>query len=702
MQKLKSIYFPNEEDVDRNLFYPVFDDSSSCRCMTGYFTSGALRELSFSISHFLTFKSQVIKFLISPNLTAQDTQAFKKSVEIDENLIPLLFPDFDLSEKTLRTKSIEALSFLVATHKIEIRVAIQETGLFHTKAWMFDTSSGRVAIHGSGNATESGLSRNFEQLTVSCEFEGASGGSQIIDALSERFDEIWEGSYRGIESYKLTQNTISALSTIYDNLPKADWQSETFLEIFSKQLKKEEVENAISIHLKIPSWLNYTKGDFSHQGEAVHAWQDNNYRGILSVATGGGKTLTSLIAATLVQNKGQSLLVIVAVPTKLLVAQWGEDIREFGIEPILGLGLSGASLAKEIPRMVRNLRSKHSNCEIMVVTHEALKMERIINALVKAEEKTPTMLIGDEVHNLGSIGFQQSAPNVFRYRLGLSATVERQFDDSGTKFLYEYFGPVVYEFSVAQAIGTCLVGFQYFVHEVQLLESEKDEWIDLTLEIRKLSYASDLDDGVPAKDRWKLLCLKRRRIVEGAIGKVTKLSEILPPDSSEIRRALIFCTDKAPEQLIGVNLNLMDRGIRFHQVTQDETKNRNLLDRIVDAFSDESIQVLTSKRVLDEGFNVPQTEVAYLLASSTVKRQWVQRLGRILRKSESTEKSEAHIHDFIVMPAEIDRQVDNDLQALIRGEISRIQFFNELSSNGMEKNGAIDLMDKLIHILEGV
>lgn len=695
---LKRIYFPNEEEVDRSLFLPIFRKATSCRCMTGYFTSGALRELASSISLFLKQPESEIRFLISPNLTPEDASALEKAVEAEENLVPLLFPGFDASEDSLRTKSVEALSYLVAKKRINLRVAIQAQGMFHTKAWVFDTSEGRVAVHGSGNATKHGLSSNFEQLTVDIE-EGGVESNEVVEALSDRFDLIWANEYTGLRSIKLTRKTLQEMERLQKNIEIRHLTDQEIIDglfngISDKGGRRE------SLRLKIPGWLNYTQGDFAHQGEAIKAWNDHGGKGILSIATGGGKTLTSLTAASLIQSNESSLLLVISAPTKLLVNQWGEEVRQFGLEPVVGIDMPAGQIAQNINMSVRNLRSGHSATEVLILTHDALKKNRIISALAAAAKKTSMMLVGDEVHNLGSIGFQKMALDQFQYRLGLSATVERQFDKEGTQFLYEYFGPVVFDFPIDAAIGKCLVPFRYFVHEVQLDEEEKDDWIDLTAKIKKLSYAANNADGDGDKERWKLLCLKRRRIVESASQKVASLADALPKDNELVKRTLVFCTDKNPEQLNEVNNLLNARRLNFHQVTQEETGDKAKLGRIIDAFSSDILRVLTSKRVLDEGFNVPQTETAYLLAASTVRRQWVQRLGRILRKSSDTGKSSAVIHDFVVMPSQTGYGVDKDLKSLIKGEISRLQFFNGLSENGLEKNGAMDVIDDLLQFLE--
>jgi superfamily II DNA or RNA helicase len=554
-------------------------------------------------------------------------------------------------------------------------------------------------VHGSINATESAFSDNFEQVAVNRSWESDSS-KKVVTKIDEMFEKIWSGTFESIKTVSLNKNTINYLHKVYESLDHNQVTNVSLMNDLADIIMTEESVGTSPSSLKIPEWLNYTTGNFSHQEKAVNAWFENNGRGILSIATGGGKTLTALIAATLVANKEKSLLVVIAVPTIALINQWADDVKDFCIEPLNSQIYPKDQLGKVVNGCVRRLRFGASQCEVIIATHEGLKSDRFLKLLEKAETNTTLMLIGDEVHNLGSIGFQNAAPNIFRYRLGLSATFERQFDDDGTQFLLDYFGKVVFNFDLKDAIGVCLVPFNYYVHLVPLNENEEDEWSELTYEIKRLSYAVDLPDGANEKERWKTLCLKRRRIVESAEGKILALAKNLPDNKDNIKRTLIFCTDKYPEQLTSVNELLINRYVNFHQITAEETSNKKLLKTIINEFDLDNLQVLTSKRVLDEGFNIPQTETAYLLASNTVKRQWIQRLGRVLRTSKSTNKVKAIIHDFVVIPMCEDGKIDIDLKSLLRGELRRIQFFDSLSKNGLEKSGTAEIVEKLLELME--
>src|SRR5690554_3934851 len=136
IEKLPSIFFPSEGNVDKLFFYPIAVQSRTLDCMVGYFSSGVLAELALTISSYLSLNTtEPMRFIVSPNIKETDLQAIREAYSGNVDFFNVLFPNFNISEKSLRTYTVAALAFLVASKKIEIRVALKKKGLFHTKAW---------------------------------------------------------------------------------------------------------------------------------------------------------------------------------------------------------------------------------------------------------------------------------------------------------------------------------------------------------------------------------------------------------------------------------------------------------------------------------------------------------------------------------------------------------------------------------------
>ena len=181
-----------------------------------------------------------------------------------------------------------------------------------------------------------------------------------------------------------------------------------------------------------------------------------------------------------------------------------------------------------------------------------------------------------------------------------------------------------------------------------------DEWFDLTEKIKQNAWRSD--GGKPDEYLAKLL-RDRRALLETASGKLSKLGALLDEeDTGSLRHTLVYTSDKGPDQLDNVNRLLRDRNMLYHQLTAEETASREQTKRIITSFQDGEIQVLTAKRVLDEGVNIPQICKAYILASTTVERQWVQRRGRLLRTCSGMGKTYSIIHDLLALPPGMERR----------------------------------------------
>lgn len=695
LESLEPIYFPSEVNVALELFKPIAEHSKTIDCMVGYFTSGSLSELAAPlVAYYNSSDSSVLRLIASPHLSQEDLEVISKAIQTEEDLIPILFKGFELTEQDVRDNTLTALAYLIATKKIEIRIALMSDGLFHTKSWLFTTPFGNVAVSGSSNATKSALSSNFEQLVVSRDWMDDSS-AYICSQLKEKFEDIWQGHFNNIKTIKLNDSSLSTLRKIAEiEQPKSNSLLNIVREL-EGEYEIQPIERVYFDKLEIPNWLDVREGDYDHQGQAIDCWFDNKCQGILSIATGGGKTLTSLAATAMLTEKETSLLIVVAVPTKPLLDQWEEEVKLFGLQPINTNGMRRKDITFIVKQCLRELRSDCCFNKVVIITHDALA-SGALDVIEKKTENVKSLLIADEVHNLGSPAFVNKSPNYYDFKLGLSATPIRQLDEEGTAFLNNYFDGVVFEFGLDEAIGKCLVRYDYFAHPVYLTAEEEFDLIELTQQIKKLSYAINAEDGSVAKKNLQRLSLARRRLIESASLKIRELQRVFPNDRINVAKSIIFATDKYPDQIYDVNNFLNSKHVNFHQVTQEETSKPKKLKRVIALFSDSIIQVLTSKRVLDEGFNVPQTEVAYILASSTIKKQWIQRLGRVLRLSKSTGKTHAVIHDFVVIPNLEGMEIDNEFKSVINNELKRVMFFGQLSRNGTDKNGYISVARKLL------
>ena len=676
--------------------------------MFGFFSSEALRSISPGLAEYLVRTENPMRLVVSPNISDLDYGALRDGVstpqEVLENRLKELLGEAKVSASALVEHTLECLAYLLSTNRLKIRIAwLKDGGLFHPKVWFFRDKRFTVVAHGSSNFTLSGLTRNHEQIRVETSWRGELA-NESIDILTEEFEALWNGS----QDYVLSLDLPTAISNdlIREYTTNSPPSPDDFRRAWNEDANKVKalvrpktlVHGQMRDRLEIPQGLDLYSGRFGHQGKAVESWEYAGRRGIFAMATGSGKTIAALGATVRLQEDYESLLVVVSAPYRPLVSQWIEETNAFGVQPLFSKGTT-RELTNRLDLAVRRLVSKVSTLQIAVVTHKYLARPDFHALLESIPEQVKTLLIADEVHNLGSAGFISDPPQRFDFRLGLSATPERQYDPDGTQSLFEYFGETVFEFSLEDAIGVCLVPYNYYIHRVCLADTEFEEWQRLTRQLVRAGFSGgdqDPSDSGKLSATVTALLNKRRKVIESAENKVHTLRSLLGGKSrDDIRHTLVYATDKGRDQLISANRMLQeDLHLTIHQLTADETKNKLRASRLLDHFSAGQFQVITCMRVLDEGVDVPQVSVAYLLASNTVKRQWIQRRGRILRRCDAIDKRLAHLHDFVVIPPD---PAAAEGRAILRSELARAQEFAGLAANAGADDGPFAKIEGLLN-----
>ena len=699
------IYLLPKDDVANEVISPALSSSRSADVMIGFFASQSLAEIAPGLATYLRSTQAPLRLIVSPYLTAADQLALLAGTTPADGMACAKIIDSLPDADALTRHTLSCLAWLVAQGRLQLQIALMRDALFHPKVWLFRDGDDVAALHGSANMTGAGLGKNREQLSLSRSWL-SDDGARTCARLTEEFEMLWRGGDNDCVIVDLPKALEERLLRDYksDRLPDEDdcrrlWRK-------AHGLPEESVSELVAsetrdpLKFEIPAWLEYRNGEYAHQGEAVAAWRANRWRGVLEMCTGSGKTLTAMIGAHQLHAEVGPLMIVVAAPYKVLVQQWCGEVDLFGLR---AADLTAESGAKGRERVIANARRRLrlglSPSEALVVSNDTLCTPEFAAQIAKYDG--PKLLIADECHNLGAAGFMTNPPNFFEYRLGLSATPVRQYDEEGTAALFEFFGEPCFSFLLEQAIGRCLTPYDYHVHFVPLARDEMAEWRDLCEQIAKLSWK--FEAGIK-DDRLNSLLLKRRRVLETARSKLDKLGELLDQENARaLRYTLIYATDKDPTQLEQVNAALNERRILFHQLTAEESGDKARTQRILSRFQSGDLQVLTAKRVLDEGVNVPQIERAFILASTTVRRQWVQRRGRLLRTCKAIGKTHAIIHDLVALPPEAYEggALDSEAKKIVNSELDRAWEFARLSRNGAVTGGPFEKVEELRALLMG-
>ncbi len=701
-----------DDDLVGEILTPALRAADTARVAAGFFTSRCLAQVAGGLAAFINDSDATLDLMISPEISDQDREAIQRGTRepeaVLEEALERLFIAARLSHSAVQRHTVDTLAYLVASGRLRLRVVLMERGIYHKKIWLFRAGHEWLAVHGSGNATDRGLLVNGEQMSIDRAWLDGPRSEERVQIFLEQWDRQWENRHPAALTVEVSQALETLRGYATDSPPTVSdfwkaWQLDHDAGL-EPDLPPVVCQAPNDHQFRVPSNLIWRNGRFGHQGRAVDALLNTDDRkagGIVAIATGGGKTFTALIAATEIQNKEpRHICVVVLVPSRPLVRQWIKDIGVFGIDPVVLTGSGAEDRRVELESVALGFATKQPRTEAVVMSNALFTKKNSWERdwLIALSKTVKLVLIADEVHNLGIPSFIEDPPGIFSYKIGLSATPIRQYDPDGTERLFDFFGgSPVFEFSLGEAIQAgCLVPYFYYLHVVKLDDVEMEHYELLTEELAKAGFRVD-DDGITValNPKVKRLLRERRGLIEQADAKLPALTAQLQRMGTEaVTRTLIYTSAKPTvldksKQITAVNAILESLNIISHQYTSRETESPRSAS-ILDRFRSGDYQVLTAMKVLDEGVDIPQTETAFLLASSTVRREWVQRRGRILRQAPN--KSIAHLHDFLVMPPDISSAIG---QSLLKSELRRATEFAHIADNEFDSGGPNEVIRDL-------
>ena len=707
-----SIYEIPEDDLVGQVMIPAMASASEVRIAAGFFTSHCFAQIAPGLAAYLTKAAAPLRLLISPSIDQSDRAAMERGTKnaqaVIEDAVEKLLVDAQVSDFALVHHTSECLAYLVASGRLHIRFALMPEGMYHKKQWLMRDGNDWLAVHGSGNATTRGLLINGEQMTLDRPWRDGSAARERVDKLVAGWDRQWNNRSPHVLSIELAEG-LKLLR------PQRDASKAPTIDDFWQAWHADHARGfepplppGVALprpkRLVTPASLEWRTGDYRHQGTAVQKFAENGSRGVLAIATGGGKTQTALIAAEQEQNRHQGpMVVLTVVPSAPLMRQWSDAVRKFSVEPFIPSDYAGPKRRARLEEIRASLVAKQPTTVVIVCTQQLLATDISLRDFIDSlGSSVLAMIIGDEAHNLGAPSFIANPPHRCDVRLGLSATPGRQYDADGTAALLAYFGPEVYEFTIQDAIRAgCLTPYNYHLHEVAMSGAEMTQYSELTKQLGRKGFAR-VDDGNDSGLEAQIASLLRRRraVLEQTESKIDRLVEILQDKgTANVQRTLVYTSAKPPpalgrgRQIDEVNEALRGLDIAFHEFTSEQT-SKSRSQRYLEAFERGDYQVLTAMKVLDEGVDIPQTDTAFLLASSTVRREWVQRRGRILRKAEG--KQIAELHDFLVIPPDTS---SNAGRAVLRGELDRAREFASVADNEYDTDGPRVVIDRHEHSL---
>ena len=698
-------------NIGKELIAPCLaGEPSLYRRGTAYFSSTSLKSYASVIERLLDKK---VKFEILCSPVIQD-KALLEILKNNSNEIKREEAFRQLSETivldavgfsqnpTSVSHRTKVLSYMIASGQLEIRFAIPrnmekaETGfnnddLYHVKNGYFTFKDGNdVAFDGSFNESENGHVKNYEKTQVFRSYEN-SDIERLQDTI-EDIDDDWNGRTQALKIHPLSDDILKKIKLIASKLPPG----------FQPDPPKPKPPQK-----KLPT-------PWDHQLEALDNWKNNNYKGILALATGSGKTITAIHAThkmsqQLISGDKKSLCVLISVPYVVLADQWVSELGKYNINPIKCYG-SSRNWHTKLSSKVFSFNLHSEEFLVMVVVNATLRATKFQNLLhkIKINDSKKMLVITDECHHHANKQLVETKLPKAQYIMGLSATPWNKNDSDSERILTSYYGKIVAKYDLDDALRDgVLCPYYYHIHEVAMNNEEEEVYLKLTSTITSL-YQQLENSGLGPEEKkiLEFTIYKRARHLDAIEDKFEVLRNILSTKEPEPFK-LFYCgsgfqsddNDEEGQQSETERLRNIDRitkilkpkGWKVAQFTSEESQSTRL--DTLELFKNRHIHAIAAIKVLDEGFDIPKCNEAYITASSSSERQWVQRRGRILRIAKH--KDSATVHDFVITQTS-----DTELfQPLITKELERVEAFQKSCSNKLQNETQIAKIKQKYHLI---
>ena len=621
--KVKVCLDTSEDNLINELYTPCLKWAERFDRGVGYFTTGWLTYNVAGLSDFAS-RGGKMRLITSPILSTQDTDAII-GTEIQDGsaflrLEAALLDNVETLKQEMESDILNAFSWMLYDGIIDMRFAIPcqklEEGNFHDKFGIFYKGNDALSFSGSINDSKHGF-QNYESVKV---FKTWAGTQEYVDADASRFEKIWNRKDRNLKMF---------------TIPQA---------VKDKIFELRTPDRPYSLPAGSSKWI--------HQDMAVKTFLEKEH-GILAMATGTGKTITAMKIINKLFDSGDIRRVIITMYGNDLLDQWAIQIREHYKNKQINYHYAAQKMMKDFVM--------HPDDSILILSRDSKNLSRLLELFdrLPGDYRNDTLFVFDEVHGAGSNTFVENLSgrlSPYRYRLGLSATPEREYDDAGNDFLLNEIGEVIFEFTLQDAIQKgILCEFNYIPLPYVLTEEEK-------LKKRKIiaAFNAKKENGEPVdeKDMFTQLALVNKT----AVNKLEEFEGLISQRPDLLTKCIIFVqTMEYGEKLQKILVRYSDK---YHTYYADDEKIN------LENFAAGKIDCLLTCKKVSEGIDISSVTNIILFSSDRSKLVTTQRIGRALRLDKNNPEKKATVVDFVIEDSE-----ENDNNA----DAARAEWLTELS-----------------------
>lgn len=601
-------YRSGYDNIVEHFFRPSLREAAKYWRAVGYFSSSALEAFGAPLGDFIR-KGGTIRLVTSVELSPDDLTAISNGVAKEALCARRLDEIIEAEFADGVGDGVNRLARLLEMERLEIRIATPKTGtgIYHEKIGVFIDDKDFVAFTGSSNESRNAFEHNRECIDVYPSWSTPDRAAR----KRAHFEELWDGKDIGVDIY-------------------------TFPEAARKKL------------LRVWKERNSTR---RRQQSASHKWRHQNEardiflrdeRGVLNMATGTGKTRTALtILKTLFEQYLIDTAIVCTDGTDLLNQWFGELL----------------TTRKEIDRNVRVFRHYSTYKEsqefdlgpknaILLCSREPVAA--VLRKLPAAQGRR-TLLIHDEVHGLGSPGNRvrlAGLSDTIRYRLGLSATPDREYDAEGNAFIEQHIGPLLMTFGLQKAIERgILAPFDYYPLSFHLTDEDKER-LKSIYSRRKAREAAG--DPMSDTEMW----IEIARVYKTSPAKLPVFATFIAEHQDLLKRCIVFVeTMEYGEAVLDIIHKYRPDFHTYFSGEDAETLKR---------FAYGELECLITCHRLSEGIDIRSLSAVILFSSERARLETIQRIGRCLRSDPDDPDKRASIVDFIRTRNEGDTEPNAD------------------------------------------
>ncbi len=601
---LRSIAFKEEyrsgrDDALRAFFLLAFKVARRYDRAVGYFSSSALECFAEPFGQFVQFGGTV-RLVTSVELRDEDVAviaAGRSAQEVcEERLLEVIDREFGPGAVS---SGVRKLGALLEAGRLEIKIATPAhgRGIYHEKVGVFYGDGDEyVAFSGSTNESREALVHNYECIDVYPSWEAPSRAR----GKKEHFEALWAGIAPGARTYSFPEAAKRKLIRAIKEAPARG----------------------------VPANAGDEDGLWPHQKAAIAEFMDKR-RGILEMATGTGKTRTALvILARLIRSSAIQTAIIAADGNDLLDQWWGDV---------------AAVVAESYPRfrLLRHYGPHHDRDEYLIDPENSvllcsrMALQGVLKRLGDAAKRR-AILIQDEVHRFGSashVAQLDGLADTIPWRLGLSATPDREYDQDGNAFIARNVGPVIFRYPLENAIADgILCGFDYAALEWD--PSDEDRRAVHGLMRRRAASAAGERPMSEEEFRREV-----SRVYKNSVEKVPLFERFVAEHPEALERCIVFVAEKAYGELVREHIHAITPRFHTYFDIDDSAVLREFASGVIDC-------LITCHRV-SEGIDIRSVKTVVLLSADRARLETIQRIGRCLRIDRNDPDKRALVVDFI-------------------------------------------------------